>query len=286
MKKIICMASLLVSSFTYAQYPFSQNFDAISTSGNPQTGPLPTGWVGSSGFKVYGMENMVPHGYSVPNSCSVEMNSTNTQDTLITPMIGPVTANTKIGLEYRFVNKAGYPANGYQLQAGDKVTIDAYLGSTIGWQNNIASLTTSSATASYTTYTYSSSMASFIAGQNIQIRLVVTRASGDWYLDIDNFQVADNLTSGIEQHNAATPQISVYPNPSNGNFSIALKNYQASGKAEVTIYDVIGKKVKTLSAETTTNAPINVNTSDLQRGLYFVEVRAGGEVATSKIQID
>src|SRR5437879_1977894 len=109
MKKLLLLVSVLTLSLqnAKAQYPLSEGFDGVATSGSPQTGPLPTGWMGGTGtqFMVYGLENLQPHGWSIPNACSVEMSASHGVDTLVTPSIGPITANTKLSLSYRFVDK-------------------------------------------------------------------------------------------------------------------------------------------------------------------------------------
>jgi hypothetical protein len=288
MKKLLLLLSLLVSGLLSAQtYPLHENFDAVTTSGTPATGNLPTGWTKTSGFAVYGMENLsASHGDSPLNACTTEMSATHTKDTLYTPMIGPITANTKVGLNYRFVNKAGYPANGYQLTVGDQITVEAYaLGS---WNSllTINSTTNPNALSTYTTYTYTSSLISALAGQTIQLRMDIARANGDWYLDIDDFQVADVLGSGIATNAANTPSLSVFPNPSHGGFSLSLKNYQVSNQVEVAVYNLLGQKVKTVVAESAVNNQINVNTVGLEKGMYLVEVKSGSEVAKTKVQID
>jgi hypothetical protein len=291
MKKLLLLSSLLVSGLLSAQtpYPYSQNFDAVITNGGtPSTGALPTGWTTTSGFKVYGMENLsASHGNSPLNACTTEMSSTHTQDTLYTPTIGPITANTKISIAYRFVNKAGYPSTGYQLTSGDKVSIDANIAGT--WQNGVTTInntTNPTGTSSYTTYTYTNSLFSLVAGQAIQLRIDVARTAGDWYLDIDDFQVADVLGSGIATNEANTPSLAVFPNPNHGNFSVALKNYQVNNQVEVSVFNFLGQKVKMVTAESAVDNQINVNTTGLDKGMYLVQVKAGSEIATTKVQVD
>ena len=271
------MSSLLLHAQTY---PFSENFNAVVTSGSPATGPLPTGWTTTSGFKVY-----ANHGTFGSNACSSELNNTHTKDTLVTPLIGPITANTKVYLQYRFVNAALYPNTGATLGAGDQVTIDAYaLGS---WHTGLATVPNPTPITTWTTYTYTSSLISALAGQSIQLRLDVTRATAnaDWFIDIDNIQVADNV-AGIQYNALNPPALLVYPNPSTGNFTVWLKNYQANNLVEVNVYNYIGQKVKTVSAEGAINNQINVSSLGLEKGMYLVEVKSGSEIAKSKIQIE
>ncbi len=299
MKKLLLLSSLFISGLLSAQapYPYSQNFDGVTTSGSPATGALtPTGWTtgANSAFMVYGMENFAPHGQSPSNACTVEMNSTHTADTLITPSVG-ITANTKIGLSYRFVNKALYPSTGYQLTTGspgDQINIDAQLGT--AWTNvaTINASTNPTATSAYTTYTYNCTSCGVLIStfgiSSMKIRMDVagaTSATSDWYLDIDDFQVADVLT-GIFANAPSTASLSVFPNPSHGSFSIALKNFQLGNQVEVTVYNFLGQKVKSITAESAVNNQINVNTAGLEQGMYLVEVKSGSEVAKTKVQID
>lgn len=292
MKKLLLLSSLFVSGLLSAQtYPLVQNFDAVSTSGSPAMGALPSGWTtaANTAFMVYGLENFAPHGQSPSNACTTEMSATHAQDTLYTPMIGPITANTKISISYRFVNKAGYPSTGYQLTAGDQITIDANIANS--WQSAVTVInytTNPTATSAYTTYTYTSSNFATLVALNfttIQLRMDIARSAGDWYLDIDDFQVADVLT-GISYNALNPPALLVYPNPSHDNFSVWLKNYQANNQVEVTVYNFLGQKVKSITTQGSVDNQINVNTAGLEKGMYLVEVKSGSEVAKTKVQID
>ena len=284
MKKLLFVSSILMGSLLLnAQtYPFSENFNAVVTSGSPATGPLPTGWTTTSNFMVY-----ANHGTFNSNACSAELNNAHPKDTLVTPLIGPVSANTKIYLQYRFVNAALYPSTGATLGAGDQVTIDAYAFGM--WNANIATVPNPSvATTSFTTYTYACSLCgSLPAGTSVQLRLDIARATAnaDWFIDIDNIQVADNV-AGIQYNALNPPALLVYPNPSTGNFTVWLKNYQANNSVEVSVYNYIGQKVKTVTAQGAVNNQIQVNSLGLEKGMYLVEVKSGDEIAKSKIQIE
>ncbi len=278
MKKLLLLATaVLTSGMLKAQYPYYTDFDAM-TSGAAPTG----GWATPvNGFKV-----MSGHGWSAPNACSTEMNSTHTTDSLVTPSIGPVTANTKLSLSYRFVDAALYPSTGTTLTSGDKVTVDAYIAG--NWQPNVATIDNtvhSAPLTTYTTYTYTNAACAIIAGQSIKLRLNVFRAAGDWFLDIDNFIVADAIT-GISYNAFNPPAIAVSPNPSNGNFWIWLKNYTSNNTVQVKLYNHMGQVVKSITADNVVNNQFNVNTTDLAKGVYFVEVRSGNDVSKTKIVVE
>lgn len=276
MKKLLLSILLISGMASQAQYPFYQDFDATTV------GTLPASWTSTGGFSVYGS----PHGWSAPNACSVQMNASNTQDTLVTPSIGPVTANTKLSLSYRFVDAALYPNTGTQLQAGDQVTIDAYLGGT--WYTSVATIdmtTNPAPLTSYTTYTYTNSLFSLIQGQSIQLRIDAARANGDWFLDIDNVIVADIVT-GIAYNAGNPPSLALAPNPAHGNFWIWMRDYRGSDPVSVKLYNNVGQLVKTVNAEVQFANQVNINTENLARGVYMVEVSFKNEVSKTKVIIE
>lgn len=267
----------MVAGLLNAQtYPFSEDFDATTV------GMLPSGWTSTGGFMVYGS----PHGWSAPNACSVQMNAGNTQDTLVTPTIGPITANTKLSLAYRFVDAALYPNTGTQLQSGDQITIDVYLAGS--WNNAVATIdmtTHPTPLTTFTTYTYNCTLCAFVAGQNAQMRLDAARANGDWFLDIDNVIVGDNIT-GISYVAGKAPSLVVAPNPSHDNFWIWMRDYSGSEPVTVKLYNHVGQLVKTVTPEVQYVNQVNVSTENLARGVYMVEVSSKHGISTTKIVIE
>lgn len=282
MKKLILSSAILVSGLLHAQTPLlSENFDEITTSGTPAVGPLPAGWIPAlvTGFKTYAV-----HGTFGSNACSSEMSSTHTIDTLYTPTITGVTGTTKISLQYRFVNAAFYPSTGATLGTGDQVTIDAYIPVTSSWSNNLITLPNPAALNTFTTYTYACTMCGAIGG-SVKLRLDIARGTGDWFIDIDNIIVGDNI-AGINEFQTQNEELKIYPNPSNGNFTVWLKNYQANNPVEVTVYNFLGQKVKTVKSEGAVNNQVDVSSLGLEKGMYLIEVKSGTGVANSKIQIE
>lgn len=99
------------------------------------------------------------------------------------------------------------------------------------------------------------------------VKVVLSYVNGSANSDTATF-VARGWATGIKQiRNAA--EVSLYPNPSRND--ITLK-YPVTKPIEVSIYNVLGSKVKTFlhsGSETT------IHISDLQKGLYFIRFTQG-----------
>jgi hypothetical protein len=92
-------------------------------------------------------------------------------------------------------------------------------------------------------------------------------------------------TSGIAEEVAASAFISdAYPNPVSSDFSV---NYHmnSAAKSEITITDVLGKKVKEVKL-TEKEGTVTINTSQLREGIYFYSLVVNNHVtATRKIVV-
>jgi hypothetical protein len=91
-----------------------------------------------------------------------------------------------------------------------------------------------------------------------------------------------NLTSAFEN------SFTVYPNPAtkNTNVSFTLVN---DNKVAVSVYDVLGHLVSTTANETSFekgNHSININTSNLSAGIYYISLEVNGSKETKKLIIN
>ncbi len=93
---------------------------------------------------------------------------------------------------------------------------------------------------------------------------------------------AEMLERGKIKKAATTLQVSLFPNPVNGQFSIVAKG--TTGKrATLRITDNMGRVVYLQTVEEMTEAPLRVNATDLAPGLYSLTVKAEGlPVATKR----
>lgn len=80
------------------------------------------------------------------------------------------------------------------------------------------------------------------------------------------------------------PEVSLFPNPSNGNFIIGTNGI--NGAVTVTIFSVDGKLIYTAS-ENIENNKLNFNLNNkLQAGMYVAVVKAGGAEKTLKFIVE
>jgi hypothetical protein len=77
----------------------------------------------------------------------------------------------------------------------------------------------------------------------------------------------------------------VYPNPNNGNFNINMTTENTEEVAQVTIINVLGQVVSSITIPNNNgviNSEVNAN---LSTGIYFVRVQLGSEVNVAKISV-
>jgi hypothetical protein len=89
------------------------------------------------------------------------------------------------------------------------------------------------------------------------------------------------VTIGVDactgvRENGGTGSFRVYPNPTNGMFTVELNN----GAESVEVIDVTGRVVY---AEKATSNKVEINISDLSNGVYSVKVKTEGAVETIRI---
>ena len=97
-----------------------------------------------------------------------------------------------------------------------------------------------------------------------------------------NFGEVVESTVGLDEENPS--EISIYPNPSTGNFNLNISNVNTAS-VDVEITDVSGKVILS-NAYNTNNGSINesINISNVDDGVYIVRVN-GGQSITKRIVI-
>ena len=96
----------------------------------------------------------------------------------------------------------------------------------------------------------------------------VTTYSAEIYIDqytgIGNLQSNDN-------------QLKLYPNPANDYLNVS---FQSNGNATISIFNATGQLVRQFNSTTTGNTTINV--SDLQKGVYILQIETENSVVTGR----
>ncbi len=92
-----------------------------------------------------------------------------------------------------------------------------------------------------------------------------------------------NIPKSAKVHNS-TPVVQsafeIYPNPTTGDFSVYMPNFNIESGAEVRLYDLNGKMISEDKAETEL---VEMNISELPAGVYYLKVNQQGITHTQKI---
>ena len=90
-----------------------------------------------------------------------------------------------------------------------------------------------------------------------------------------------NSLNDINESGENIPGITIYPNPSDGSFSIESGTSGLEKNISIEIFDLSGRKV--FEAPTTTSFPIKVDVQNIDAGIYFVRASSGGNLFIRKI---
>jgi hypothetical protein len=128
------------------------------------------------------------------------------------------------------------------------------------------------------------SLATYTTYPNVQLKIVnVTDGGNNLY--VDNINLGALITSVTEMETAIN-DVLIYPNPTNGNFSI---EYQLTKNEDITIEitDILGREVyKTVH----TNQVIGTNKQEvntfLENGVYNFNLKMGNSTTNKKIVIN
>lgn len=185
MKRLLIAVFVLSALIGTAQtYPF---VDAFETYTNFTTLGTQGGY--SSDMSVY-----QTHGMGSSKGLISQISTFNTRDTTVSPLIGPITATSRVSFYYRIVDQSLYPATATTLGTNDKVEI--FAGSqAINFYQSIYSITSANHMSS-TTFKKVTIPVGSLAGQSGNLKIVVTKGSAtDYFVDIDSLVVMDSTTA-------------------------------------------------------------------------------------------
>jgi hypothetical protein len=94
------------------------------------------------------------------------------------------------------------------------------------------------------------------------------------------------IVTGIEQLTDNEKQIVVYPNLTNGKFTVYLPDDRRQlANTEIVIFNILGKKVFTITNEKIQTS-IEIDISPQPKGIYFIQVKTWQGIVTKKIIIN
>jgi hypothetical protein len=141
------------------------------------------------------------------------------------------------------------------------------------------------------TFTVSSpGNATFIAGVNILFKPGTLVSSGGYmrgYISAsfcspsDAPMVATAAAYDEPQAGLSNASFTLYPNPTNGNFTLVQKGENSFGNVRVDIYNMNGNRV--MNAQMIGEKSHEFASSSLPSGIYFVKIIADGSVETIKL---
>lgn len=76
----------------------------------------------------------------------------------------------------------------------------------------------------------------------------------------------------------------VYPNPNDGNFKLNL-NFDPESQSEISVMDIYGRLVRTFKMSELESNSFNIDLSDLNKGIYFINIQSGRVNQTQKLVI-
>ncbi|HXB10345.1 MAG TPA: choice-of-anchor tandem repeat GloVer-containing protein [Bacteroidia bacterium] len=109
---------------------------------------------------------------------------------------------------------------------------------------------------------------SFNAATNKDSVLYNFLGTPDGFYPRDRVLIYSYSNEGIDEVNANSNSVSLYPNPSKGILNLSIRNYQAGIKNYVEVYNILGEKVYS-NQLTMENGQLAINLSNETSGVYL-----------------
>ncbi len=256
MKKLfVLLITISASLSSIGQvYPYVEDFNTMPSFSNP------FGWTSTiPGFQVYPNHGNGSQGMT-KNMTSLGASA----DSVISPLIGPLTATSVLSLQYRVMESSLYPNFSHAMVAGDGIDFYAVSGPlsillyTVDVTNHITD-------TGFFTLNYNIGA---LAGNLGNLMIKVRRGAGDFFVDFDNISIT-NASSVVD----VTPLVDrpvIYPNPANGGTRLQLKSVPADDY-RIRLISSAGGVIDLEEKHMEGTLPV-IDTNQLNRGLYFLQL--------------
>ena len=115
-------------------------------------------------------------------------------------------------------------------------------------------------------------------GLLLNLKVVISMDAGSEEIAMDYFRVFSDTTLGISESDLQNNLV-LLPNPSNG--LVTLKKSASFDLQKATVYDILGKKVKTINLENM-NQSKSIDLTEFSSGLYLVNIKAENGIEVTK----
>ena len=256
MKTYTLILVLLITVSVQAQiYPFSDGFS------NGVTNQIPAGWQGD--MKIY-----LAHGTNDSKAIAAKLNSINPVDSLISPLIGPLTYLSTLTIYYRIIDQNIYPSTTTNLNTGDLFTVE--LSNNTTTYQTILQIDENNHNPNFNFLRKKVFLSQF-AGDVVNLKLRCQSGGQSYFVDIDSVVVKNDVTSTINEVNTDNT-FTVSPNPvrnsSATNWVVLIADKNAIGKPYI-LTNIQGQTIKTAVI---VNTLFEIETSFLANGIYFLQI--------------
>jgi hypothetical protein len=258
LKNIFLLLLICASATAFAQYPFRDGFSGVPN------GQVPPGYVGDIPVRGY-------HGLDDEKGLAAWLKSSNQQDSIITPKIGPVNAKSYLLFFYRWVSDNIYPSEPKMPVKGDELEIFV---STDSINFTSLYLIDSAVHKPNLNFKIVQKYLTGYDGNYVYIKFRCSRGSGSYYMDIDSVQIA-GTPLGI--HESQIKELKAYPNPAQN----VIYMEQAKVGSTYMLIDLAGKIIE----EQKTIATNAIDVSQLPNGNYVLLLRSEGYTERKQIVI-
>jgi hypothetical protein len=246
--------------------PYTQNFDNTSSLGA-------ISWSGNMNISInhgvgntYGLNSNMWNNNQVANAGTLKLLNIQPSSTF--------SFDYRI-LEYVFNN---YPddADSTILSNADSIFIEASLDCGVTFTDLLV-ITGANHTPTRSFTTKNLSLGTLM-GNDIYVRFRLKWATGDYYVDIDNINIQSPGATGTKTFVANSKQVSVFPNPTSGIFTV---NLPTTNEVILKLTNAVGQEIMTEKMTGTTQ----IDLSSYQQGIYTLTIQDEKSITTKKINL-